>query len=121
MTSGIDAIAFDVARIHLPIAVLADARGIETGKLENGLGLRRMTFPDAHQDTVVFAANALTKLFLQNDIDPAAVSRIYVGTESGIDNSKPIGSFVVSMMEDRFGEGILEGCDTVDFTFACIG
>jgi len=121
MTIGIDALAFDIAKLHLPIKTLAAARGIDPDKLEKGLGLLKMTMPDAHQDTVVFAANALTKLITDNAIDPADIARIYVGTESGIDNSKPIGSFLVQLMEQKFGEGVLNNCDTVDFTFACIG
>ncbi len=119
MTTGIDAIAFDVARLHLPIRSLAETRHIEPEKLEKGLGLIRMTFPDTHQDTVVFAANALTKLIAAEAIPLHEIARIYVGTESGIDSSKPIGSFLVSLMEEKFG-GSLEHCDTVDFTFACI-
>src|SRR5690606_39191315 len=99
MTTGIDAIAFDIAKLHLPITTLAKARNIDPDKLEKGLGLLKMTLPDIHQDTVVFAANALTKLIKQNNLDPKKISRIYVGTESGIDSSKPIGSFVVSLME----------------------
>ncbi|AWH84257.1 hydroxymethylglutaryl-CoA synthase [Flavobacterium album] len=121
MTFGIDAIAFDIARLHLPIKTLADARGIDPEKLEKGLGLVKMTLPDVHQDTVVFGANALTKLITQNHIDLKEISRIYVGTESGIDSSKPIGSFLVSLMEQKFGEGSLSHCDTLDITFACIG
>jgi len=121
MTIGIDAIAFDVAKLHLPIRTLAEVRNIDPDKLEKGLGLLRMTLPDVHQDTVTFAANALTKLITQNDIDLKDVHRIYVGTESGIDSSKPIGSFLVELMEQQFGEGVLSHCDTLDITFACIG
>lgn len=121
MTVGIDAVAFDVARIHLPITSLAAARGIEPEKLEKGLGLTRMTFPDVHQDAVVFAANALTKLAVQENLDFRTITRLYVGSESGIDNAKPIGSFLTTLMEQQFGDGVLEHCDTVDFTFACIG
>lgn len=121
MRTGIDAIAFDVAKIHLSIQTLAKARNIEHEKLEKGLGLINMTLPDYHQDTVVFGANALTKLILQNNIDLGEISRIYVGTESGIDNSKPIASFLIALMEQKFGEGLLSECDVVDFTFACIG
>lgn len=121
MTTGIDAIAFDTAKLYLPIKTLANARNIDPEKLEKGLGLLKMTLPDAHQDTVVFAANALTKLIRQNNINPQEISRIYVGTESGIDSSKPIGSFVISLMEQLYGEGSFSNCDTVDFTFACIG
>lgn len=45
MKTGIDAIAFDVAQLHLPIKTLATARNIEPEKLEKGLGLIKMTLP----------------------------------------------------------------------------
>ncbi len=121
MKTGIDAIAFDVAQLHLPIKTLANARNIEPEKLEKGLGLIKMTLPDVHQDTVVFGANALTKLVVDNQIDLNEIDRIYVGTESAIDSSKPISSFLIALLEQKFGEGILAECDVVDFTFACIG
>jgi hydroxymethylglutaryl-CoA synthase len=121
MKIGIDAIAFDVAKLHLPIKTLALARNIEPEKLEKGLGLLKMTLPDEHQDTVVFGANALTKLIQDNNINLGEIARIYVGTESAIDSSKPISSFLISLMEQKFGEHTLSECDVVDFTFACIG
>jgi hydroxymethylglutaryl-CoA synthase len=121
MRTGIDALAYDVSKIHLSIQTLAKARDIDPEKLEKGLGLINMTLPDAHQDTVVLGANALTKLILQNDIDLSEISRIYVGTESGIDSSKPVASFLIALMEQKFGENSLSECDVVDFTFACIG
>lgn len=121
MKTGIDAIAFDVANIHLPIKTLATARNIEPEKLEKGLGLLKMTLPDLHQDAVVFGANALTKLILDHKINPNEISRIYVGTESAVDNSKPISSYLINLMEAKFGEDSLSQCDVVDFTFACIG
>lgn len=121
MNPGIDAIAFDVAKIHLPIRTLATARNIDPEKLEKGLGLLKMTLPDVHQDTVVFGANALTKLILDNNINLDEISRIYVGTESAIDSSKPISSFLIALIEQKFGENSLAACDVVDFTFACIG
>ncbi|WP_159799301.1 hydroxymethylglutaryl-CoA synthase family protein [Flavobacterium sp. MK4S-17] len=120
MNTGIDAIAFDVAKLHLPIKTLAKARNIDTEKLEKGLGLLNITVPDVNQDAVVFAANALTKL-INGNIKPADISRIYVGTESGVDNAKPIGSYLVGLMEQLYGEGSFSHCDAVDFTFACIG
>jgi hydroxymethylglutaryl-CoA synthase len=121
MKIGIDAIAFDVAKIHLPIKTLAKARNIDPEKLEKGLGLLKMTLPDTHQDAVVFGANAITKLIQENNINLDEIARIYVGTESAIDSSKPISSFLISLLEQKFGEGILSQCDVVDFTFACIG
>ncbi|MFV5687581.1 hydroxymethylglutaryl-CoA synthase family protein [Flavobacterium sp. ZT3R25] len=121
MKTGIDSISFDVAKIHLPIKTLAKARNIEPEKLEKGLGLIKMTLPDSHQDTVVFAANALTKLIQENNLNLNEIARIYVGTESAIDSSKPISSFLIALMEQKFGENTLSECDVVDFTFACIG
>lgn len=118
---GIDAFSFDVPKIHLPIKALAVARDIEPEKLEKGLGLLKMAFPDVHQDVIVFAANALRKLLIQENLKPADISRIYVGTESGIDSSKPIASYLLSIMEEEFGENSFNHCDAVDLTFACIG
>lgn len=121
MKIGIDALSFDVSKIHLPIKTLANARNIEPEKLEKGLGLLKMTLPDSHQDTVVFGANALTKLIQNNNLDLNDIARIYVGTESAIDSSKPISSYLIALMEQKFGENTLSECDVVDFTFACIG
>lgn len=121
MKIGIDSIAFDVAKIHLPIKTLAEARKIDPEKLEKGLGLLKMTLPDVHQDTVVFGANALTKLILDSKINIEEISRIYVGTESAVDSSKPIASYLIGLMEQKFGENTFSECDVVDFTFACIG
>lgn len=121
MKVGIDTIAFDIAKLHLPIKTLAKARAIEAEKLEKGLGLLKMTLPDVHQDTVVFGANALTKLILEQNINLNDIARIYVGTESAIDSSKPTASFLTTLMEQKFGINSLSECDVVDFTFACIG
>jgi hydroxymethylglutaryl-CoA synthase len=121
MKIGIDCISFDVAKIHLPITTLAKARNIEPEKLQKGLGLFKMTLADFHQDPVVFGANALTKLIQDHNINLNEVARIYVGTESSIDGSKPISSFLIALMEQKFGENSLSECDVVDFTFACIG
>lgn len=121
MKTGIDALAFDVASLHLPIQTLAQHRGIDPEKLEKGLGLFKMTFPDVHQDTVVFGANALCKLIDAHHIDLKKIDRLYVGTESGVDNSKPVASYLSALLEQRYGDDVLRQCDAVDFTFACIG
>ena len=101
MKIGINSIAFDVSKIHLPIKTLAEKRNIEAEKLEKGLGLLKMTIPDVHQDAVVFGANALTKLIVDNHIDLETIDRIYVGSESGVDNSKPLASYLLALMEQK--------------------
>jgi hydroxymethylglutaryl-CoA synthase len=121
MKVGLDSIAFDFPKIYLPITTLAAHRHIEAEKLTKGLGLQRMSFLDVHQDVVTLAANATLKLLNQNQINPKEISRIYVGTESGIDSSKPVASYVLSLLESQLDDGCFNNCDVVDLTFACIG
>jgi hydroxymethylglutaryl-CoA synthase len=121
MKVGIDSIAFDLPKIHLPIKVLAENRNIEPEKLIKGLGLHKMSFPDVHQDVVTFAANAVNKLIQQENLNPKDIARIYVGTESAVDSSKPIASYITALLEQQLGEGSFNYCDTLDMTFACIG
>lgn len=121
MKVGIESIAFDIPKLHLPIKVLAENRNIEPEKLIKGLGLHKMSFPDVHQDVVTFAANAVYKLIQQEYINPSEIARIYVGTESSVDSSKSIASYISALLEQQLGEGTLRYCDTLDMTFACIG
>jgi hydroxymethylglutaryl-CoA synthase len=121
MNVGIHAIAFDIPRIYLPIETLAQARAIEPEKLILGLGLKKMTFTDTYQDTVTMAANAALKLIRQEGLQPEEISRIYVGTESGVDSSKPVASYVIQLLEQQLGPRVFANCDAVDLTFACIG
>jgi len=121
MNAGIDSIAFDIPQLYLPITTLAENRNIEPEKLIKGLGLHKMTFPDVHQDVVTMASNTALKLIQQENLNPQEINRIYVGTESGIDSSKPVASYVVSNLEMVFGEAAFRNCDVVDLTFACIG
>jgi hydroxymethylglutaryl-CoA synthase len=121
MKVGIDSIAFDIPKLHLPIKTLAENRTIEPDKLIKGLGLHKMSFPDVYQDVVTFAANAVYKLIQQENINPKDIARIYVGSESGVDASKPIASYITSLLEQKLGIGSFNHCDTLDMTFACIG
>lgn len=121
MKVGIDSIAFDVPKIHLSIKTLAENRNIEPDKLIKGLGLQKMTLLDVHQDVITLASNAVFKLIQQENLKPQEISRIYVGTESGVDSSKPIGSYIVSLLESQLGDATFRNCDVLDITFACIG
>jgi hydroxymethylglutaryl-CoA synthase len=121
MKVGISAIAFDLPKIHLPIKVLAENRNIEPDKLIKGLGLHKMSFPDINQDVITFATNAVYKLMQQENINPAEISRIYVGSEGSVDSSKPIASYIVQLLEQKLGANTFANCDVTDFTFACIG
>ncbi len=122
MKVGIDSIAYFIPKIHLPIETLAIERNIDPLKLTKGLGLRKMTLLDVNQDVITMAANAAYNLLQDNElICPKDIAKIYVGTESGLDNSKPIASYTIGLLEQVYGSRAFKNCDAVDHTFACIG
>ncbi len=121
MTVGIDAIQFDVPKLYLPIPELAEQRNIEPDKLTIGLGLQKMSILDVSQDVITLGANALLKLIQQEQLQLDKIAKIYVGTESGVDNSKPVASYIIELIENKLGTKAFQHCDVVDLTFACIG
>lgn len=122
---GIEAASFFVPSLYLEIKDLAEKRGIEPAKLEKGLGLKKMAFPDVHEDAATFAAEALLKLIKDYSINPKEISRIYLGTESALDAAKPTASYAMQMvekaLEPEFGVRSFRNCDVLDMTFACVG
>ncbi len=122
---GIDDMAAYIPHIYLPIESLANARNIEYAKLNKGLGLTAMAVPDLQEDTATLAANAVYELIRRNDLDPNHIGRIYMGTESSFDGSKPMASYVLQMLSEQleadYGRDCFLHCDVVDLTFACIG
>jgi len=125
MKIGIDAISYYVPQHYLPIEALADARGIEYAKLNKGLGLTSMSFPDVDEDAASMGANAVARLFEQEQLDPSTVGRLYLGTESALDSAKPTATYILDLVEQslagRYGAACLRNVDAVDMTFACIG
>lgn len=123
--AGIEAASFFVPSLYLEIKDLAEHRGIEAAKLEKGLGLHKMAFPDVHEDAATYAAEALYRLLTDYQINPKEISRIYLGTESALDAAKPTATYAMKMVEDaleeKFGARCFKNCDVVDLTFACIG
>jgi hydroxymethylglutaryl-CoA synthase len=122
---GIDAISFYIPSIYVGIEELATKRNIEYAKLNKGLGLNKMAFPDCNEDAASFAANALLELITKNNIDPRTIGRIYMGTESALDSSKPTCTYAIEPVElelsTLFGSRCFKNCDVLDMTFACIG
>ena len=122
---GIDAISYYVPSIYLSIEKLSKHRNLDFQKLNKGLGLEKMSIADSNEDTCSFAANALIDLFENNNINPIEIGRIYMGTESALDGSKPSLTYATDIVEeyfkDEFGERCLKNWDITDITFACIG
>jgi len=125
MTTGIDALAFYVPQLYVSMENLAEARGIPAEKLKKGLGLEKMAVPNIGEDAATFAANAMLNLITQNAINPKDIGRVYLGTESAVDGSKPTATYAVEIVEkalsDKFGDRSFKNCDILDMTFACVG
>ncbi|WP_291066263.1 MULTISPECIES: hydroxymethylglutaryl-CoA synthase family protein [unclassified Empedobacter] len=125
MKYGIEAASIYVPHIYLPIKDLAIQRNIDPDKLEIGLGLKRMSVLDVHEDTATIAANALLKLITDFNVNPNEIGRIYLGTESALDGAKPTATYAVQLVEsvlaNQFGERPFRHTDVVDMTFACVG
>lgn len=81
----------------------------------------KIAFCDAHEDAATMGANALHQMMKIHNIPPNDIHRIYVGTESAVDSSKPIATYIMGMMEQIYGQGSFSHCDSVDIIFACIG
>lgn len=122
---GISGISFYIPKLYVDLSQLAEARSIPYEKLKYGLGLEKMALPDINEDAASFAANALIDLFSRYDLNPAEIGRIYMGTESAVDASKPTATYAMEALESKleasYGPRSLANCDVVDLTFACIG
>ena len=120
MYVGIDDLAIYVPKLYVDYTDFARARGIEPQKLEYGIGIRKMALVDANQDPACMAANACLRLIQKNDLQPDDIGRIYIATESGLDESKAMNSFVIGMLEQVYGEGSFEHAGGIECKFACV-
>ncbi|MEM6320596.1 MAG: hydroxymethylglutaryl-CoA synthase [Bacteroidota bacterium] len=122
---GIDDMALYVPSLYLHIQTIAEARGIPYEKLNRGLGLTKLAIPDVHEDTATMAANAVVEIIEKNKLNPKAIGRIYLGTESALDGAKPTATYVLEMLRrkyrEAYGKDCFLNCDVVDLTFACVG
>jgi hydroxymethylglutaryl-CoA synthase len=112
---GIEAIAVAIPRHYLTLEDLAVARGIVPAKYTVGLGAKEMAVADPGEDTVALAATAVAKLLRAHDVDREAIGMLVVGTETGVDHSKPVASFVQGLL------GLPRAMRTFDTQHACYG
>ncbi|MGH9876568.1 MAG: 3-hydroxy-3-methylglutaryl-CoA synthase, partial [Nitrososphaerales archaeon] len=117
---GIDDIAIYVPKLFIDFKDFAEARGIDPGKLEFGIGVKKMAMVDTNEDPATMAATACLRLMQKNKLSPQDIGRLYVATESGLDESKAMNSYVVGMLEQIFGDGTFEHCGGIECKFACV-
>jgi hydroxymethylglutaryl-CoA synthase len=120
MPVGIDDLAIYIPKLYIDYKDFAEARGIDPRKLEYGIGVKKMALVDTNQDPACMAANACLKLMQKNHLHPEDIGRLYVATESGLDESKAMNSFVIGMLEQVYGESSFEHAGGIECKFACV-
>jgi hydroxymethylglutaryl-CoA synthase len=120
-TVGIDDIATYIPKLYLDAGDMAKARGVPPEKFSKGLGIDKLSIPDAHEDAVTMAAMAALKLMEKNNLQPKDIDFIHIATESGPDAAKPISCYVQGMLELRYGKGSLDHIGAPETKFACVG
>ncbi|AKQ65708.1 Hydroxymethylglutaryl-CoA synthase [Myxococcus hansupus] len=112
---GIEALAVAVPSRYVDIEDLARARGVDPAKYTAGLGAKEMAVNDPGEDTVALAATAAARLIRQQDVDTSRIGMLVVGTETGIDHSKPVASHVQGLLK------LPRTMRTYDTQHACYG
>jgi len=112
---GIDALAFSGPEHYVDMRELAHARGVDPAKYVEGLGQRKMAIVSPCEDTVTMAVNAASRALTRFDVDPGEIGTLVVGTETGIDHSKPVAVYAHELL------GLAENCRTFETKHACYG
>lgn len=112
---GLEAIALDIPENFIDLTDLAQARGVDPSKYTVGLGQKEMAVPTPCEDSVVLAASAGQRLLRENGIDPNSIAMLVVGTETGVDHSKPVSSYVHQIL------GLSQSCRVFEVKHACYG
>lgn len=115
MQAGVSDIGIYVPNYYLPHEELAKARNIPPEKFEIGLGNKNMAIIPNWEDSVTMAANAAQQLIDRNNIDPNEIRQLVVSTESSVDHSKPVASFVQGLLN------IGTRCRVYEIKHACYG
>jgi hydroxymethylglutaryl-CoA synthase len=88
-----------VPRRYIDLEDLARARGVDPAKYTRGLGALQMAVAEPGEDTVSLAAAAARRALDVAAIDPRELGLLIVGTETGVDHSKPVASYVHGLLE----------------------
>jgi hydroxymethylglutaryl-CoA synthase len=115
MRVGIEALAVSFPETYVSLADLADARGVAPSKYLEGIGTRRMAIPGLDEDTVTLAARAADECLRRAGVSRDAVGLLAVGTETAVDHSKPVASYVQGLV------GIGPRCRVFETKHACYG
>ncbi|EPS60998.1 hypothetical protein M569_13803, partial [Genlisea aurea] len=108
-------IYFPPTYIHQEVLEAYD--GASKGKYTIGLGQDAMAFCTEVEDVISMSMTVVTSLLAKYNVDPKRIGRLEVGSETVLDKSKSIKTFLMPIFE-KYGNTDIEG---VDSTNACYG
>jgi hydroxymethylglutaryl-CoA synthase len=115
MLAGLESLGIAVPPTYVELAELARARGVAPGKYVDGLGVTRMAVPQVEEDTVTLAARAARMAMEAAGCSAEDVGMLVVGTETAVDHSKPVSSYVQGLL------GLSTRCRVFETKHACYG
>lgn len=115
MLAGLESLGIAVPSKYVELSDLAKARGVAPEKFTEGLGTTRMAVAGLEEDTVTLGARAAQMALEKAGIDPSEIALLAVGTETAVDHSKPVASFVQGLL------GIPPACRVFETKHACYG
>jgi hydroxymethylglutaryl-CoA synthase len=123
---GIDDIGIYIPAPALPIETLIEKRVHSNPRLDRHLeraqrvtGQKVIRFPDVWEDTATLAAMSVAAL-VKTGLDPRSVRHLAVGTETGIDHSKPVSAYVQGMLQAA-GVPLPRSLSSFQVQHACAG
>jgi hydroxymethylglutaryl-CoA synthase len=121
--SGVSAMSLYVPRFRVPLEAWCEWTGNDWGKISAVVG-RSFRVLGRHENVYTMAANAVLRLILKNDVDPARIGFLGLGTESSTDNAA--GAVIVRGMVDRALEALglprlSRHLEVPEFKHACLG
>lgn len=96
---------------------LEEHDGVPAGKYTAGLGQQGVAFVGDREDTVSMSLTVLRQLLERHGVLPSEIGRLEVGTETAVDSSKSIKSYLMMLFEEA-GNTDVEGVDCIQ---ACYG
>ncbi len=121
--SGVSAMSLYVPPFRVNLKEWCDWTGNSWDKISAVVG-HSFRVPGRHENVYTMAANAVLRLIRQNDIDPARIGFLGLGTESSTDNAA--GAVIVRGMVDRALEALGQPrlsrhLEVPEFKHACLG
>lgn len=93
--------------------------GVGEGKYTIGLGQSKMAFVDDLEDTGSMMMTCVESLLEKYDISQDDIGAIFVGTETQLDKSKSLKSYIMNIFDTSFDSNTnIEGVDNIN---ACYG